>query len=80
MLYSDPHDSVAARQIEGVRSISFTPVVRRMPVAGPISHGRGLRIDVTLDDAAFEGTRSLLPPLRQLELVHAVPPAVRHAW
>jgi type VI secretion system protein ImpG len=67
MLYSDPHDSVAARQIEGVRSISFTPVVRRMPVAGPISHGRGLRIDVTLDDAAFEGT-GLLPLASALEV------------
>jgi type VI secretion system protein ImpG len=55
-LYADQNDSVAARQIEGVRSVSFEPVVRRMPVPGPISHGRGLRINLTLDDAAFEGT------------------------
>ncbi len=55
-LYADQNDSVAARQIEGVRDVSFEPVVRRMPVPGPISHGRGLRINLTLDDAAFEGT------------------------
>ncbi len=59
-LYADPNDSVAARQIEGVKSISFAPVVRRMPVPGPISHGRGLGITLELDDAAFEGT-GLLP-------------------
>ena len=65
-LYADPNDSVAVRQIEGVRSVSFDPVVRRMPLPGPISHGRGLRIDVTLDDAAFEGT-GLLPLAAALE-------------
>lgn len=65
-LYADPNDSVATRQIEGVRAISFAPVVRRMPVPGPISHGRGLRIDIELDDAAFEGT-GLLPLSAALE-------------
>lgn len=55
-LYADQNDSVAARQIEGVRSVSFEPVVRRMPVPGPISHARGLRINLTLEDSAFEGT------------------------
>ncbi len=65
-LYADPNDSVAARQIEGLKSVSFAPVVRRMPIPGPISHGRGLRIDIELDDAAFEGT-GLLPLSAALE-------------
>jgi type VI secretion system protein ImpG len=26
-----------------------------MPIAGPMSYGRGLEIHLTLDDAAFEG-------------------------
>jgi type VI secretion system protein ImpG len=65
-LYADANDSVAARQIEGLRSVSFEPVVRRMPVPGPISHGRGLAITLTLDDAAFEGT-GLLPLSATLE-------------
>ena len=65
-LYADPGDSVAARQIEGLKDVSFTPVVRRMPVPGPITHGRGLAITVTFDDAAFEGT-GLLPLATALE-------------
>jgi type VI secretion system protein ImpG len=65
-LYADQNDSVAARQIEGVRNIGFAPVVRRLPVPGPISHGRGLRITLTLDDAAFEGA-GLLPLAAVLE-------------
>jgi type VI secretion system protein ImpG len=55
-LYADPNDSGATRQIDGVRSIRYRPVVRRMPVAGPISYGRGLEIALTLDDGAFEGS------------------------
>jgi type VI secretion system protein ImpG len=55
-LYPDPNDSAAARQVEGVAAVGYQPVVRRMPIAGPISFGRGLEIVLTLDDVAFEGT------------------------
>jgi len=55
MLYADANDSSAIRQIEGVRGISCKPLVRRMPVAGPMSYGRGLEITLTLEDAAYEG-------------------------
>jgi type VI secretion system protein ImpG len=55
MLYADANDSAAIRQIEGVRAISYKPVVQRMPIAGPMSYGRGLEISLTLEDAAFEG-------------------------
>ena len=65
-LYADPNDGVAARQIEGLKDVSFAPVVRRLSVPGPISHGRGLAITLTLDDAAFEGT-GLLPLATALE-------------
>jgi type VI secretion system protein ImpG len=65
-LYTDRNDSVASRQIEGLKGISVVPVVRRMPVAGPISHGRGLLITLTLDDDAFEGT-GVLPLSGALE-------------
>jgi type VI secretion system protein ImpG len=65
-LYANPNDSVSVRQIEGVREVSFAPVVRRLPIPGPISHGRGLRITLTLDDAAFEGA-GLLPLATVLE-------------
>jgi type VI secretion system protein ImpG len=54
-LYADVNDTTVQRQIDGVRNISHRPIVRRMPISGPITYGRGLQIDVVLDDAAFEG-------------------------
>ncbi len=54
-LYADPNDSAHARQVEGVRNVSYRPVVRRVPAPGPMSYGRGLEITLTLDEAAFEG-------------------------
>jgi type VI secretion system protein ImpG len=65
-LYANADDSVSARQIEGLKAVSFAPVVRRMPIPGPISHGRGLGITLTLEDGAFEGT-GLLPLAAALE-------------
>ena len=43
------------RQVEGVRGVTYSPVVRRIPMIGPISYGRGLEIVLTLDEASFEG-------------------------
>jgi len=54
-LYADPNDAAAMRQVEGVRNVSYQPVVRRMPMIGPISYGRGLEITLTVDDVSFEG-------------------------
>lgn len=48
------------RQIEGVRSVSVRPVVRRHPIAGPIAFGRGLEVKVTVDDLSFEGGSPVL--------------------
>lgn len=59
-LYCHPSDVNAQRQVEGVRSISSSPITRRMPTPGPIAFGRGLQITVTMDDAAFEGTGAFM--------------------
>lgn len=59
-LYSDVNDAPMNRQIDGVRNIAHRPVVRRIPIKGPISYGRGLQIDITMDDNAFEGTGILV--------------------
>ena len=59
-LYCDEFDASARRQIEGVKSVAARPVVRRIPVPGPISFGRGLEITLTCDDGAFEGTGAFL--------------------
>jgi len=45
---------VAERQINGLISIEATPVTRRLQIPGPISFGRGLKISVTFEEAAFE--------------------------
>ncbi|MFJ4153300.1 type VI secretion system baseplate subunit TssF [Pseudomonas sp. NPDC089752] len=54
-LYCGQNDASALRQVEGVRSVSAHSIVRRLPIAGRIAHGRGLQICVTVDESAFEG-------------------------
>lgn len=55
-LYADLGDAPTRRQIEGVRSISSTPITRRLPGPGRITYARGLQLRLTLDPAAFEGS------------------------
>jgi type VI secretion system protein ImpG len=59
-LYTDANDPNTRRQIEGVRSISSDPIVRRLPLPGPASFGRGLGVTLVCDEAAFEGTSVFL--------------------
>jgi type VI secretion system protein ImpG len=54
-LYAVKQDPATARQIDGVRSISSRPVVRRLHGGGQASMARGLEITLLLDDTAFEG-------------------------
>lgn len=59
-LYCEPEDQATRRQIEGIKAVKAETVVRRLPIPGPISFARGLRIDLTCDDSAFEGMGSFL--------------------
>lgn len=54
-LYVQEADSAQNRQIEGLRSVRAEPVVRRLPLGGPIAFGRGVRIELEVDDLAFQG-------------------------
>jgi type VI secretion system protein ImpG len=54
-LYADPADTVAQRQIEGLRAVTSKAIIGRVPIAGPIAYGRGTEITLTLEDAAFQG-------------------------
>jgi len=54
-LYADPGDRQVLKQIDGVRSVKYQPVVRRVQTPGPITFARGLEITVQFDEAAFEG-------------------------
>jgi len=55
-LYGDTRDPHIAKQIDGVHSVSSKPIRRRIKMDGPIAFARGLEIDVTFDETAFEGT------------------------
>jgi type VI secretion system protein ImpG len=63
-LYTSGTDATARRQVEGVRSVTVRPVTRRLPPQRPraageppatLAFGRGLEVDVELDELAFEG-------------------------
>ena len=55
LLYADMAEPAMRRQAESVTAVLARPVVRRMPVSGPIAFGRGVAIDLTLDENAFGG-------------------------
>jgi type VI secretion system protein ImpG len=59
-LYCDAHDAGAQRQLEGLKSVRAQPIVRRIPVPGPITFGRGLEITLTCEENAFEGSGAYL--------------------
>ena len=54
-LYCRVDDEAAHKQIEGLRSVTAESIVRRLPLPGPITYGRGLQVCVSLDESAFEG-------------------------
>jgi len=60
LLYSDEYDASSRRLIEGLRDVRSAPIVRRLPIEGPVTYGRGLEIRLTCEDQAFEGTGAFL--------------------
>lgn len=48
-------DATAEKQIEGLRTIRTQRVTRRLPLPGPIAFGRGLRIELDVNEMAFQG-------------------------
>jgi type VI secretion system protein ImpG len=55
-LYGDLAEPAVRKQIEGVRSISHHPVLRRVAQGAATSWVRGLEIALTFDEAAFQGS------------------------
>ena len=53
-LYAASAEAAVAHQVEGLRSVASRPVVDRLPIPGPIAFGRGLEIDLTFDESAFD--------------------------
>lgn len=54
-LYTTSGDPSARRQIEGIRSVHTERVVRRLPDRGALAFGRGLAVNLEVDELAFEG-------------------------
>ncbi|MCC2596546.1 type VI secretion system baseplate subunit TssF [Pusillimonas sp. MFBS29] len=54
-LYGDMSDTAVSRQISGLRHVRIESMYRHLPVPGPLLMGRGVKIDVSLDEAAFSG-------------------------
>lgn len=59
-LYVHEADAAQHKQVEGLRSVRTEPVVRRLPMPGPIAFGRGVRIELEVDDLAFQGSSAFL--------------------
>jgi type VI secretion system protein ImpG len=59
-LYATRAEASLKRQVEGVLSVESRAVFRRLPLPGPVSFGRGLRVELGFDEAAFEGLGSFV--------------------
>jgi type VI secretion system protein ImpG len=59
-LYVSEGDAALQRQIDGLRFVRTEPVVRRLPIPGPIAFGRGVRIELEVDELAFQGASAYL--------------------
>jgi type VI secretion system protein ImpG len=59
-LHATLGDAGMSKQIEGLRSVRVKPLVRRFPQAGPLTFGRGLQIEMEVDELAFQGGSAFL--------------------
>lgn len=59
-LYATTAEIGMKRQIEGLRSVRVQPIMRRLTAIGPICFGRGLEVDVEVDELAFQGGSAFL--------------------
>jgi type VI secretion system protein ImpG len=55
-LYSDLGDPAVRKQIQGVKSVRSSAIVRPLPGPGMVAIGRGMEVNVECDETAFQGT------------------------
>ncbi len=60
VLYGQDDDTAMKRQVDGIRRVSSSPTTRRLGGADRAAFARGLKMRITLDDAAFENGRMYL--------------------
>lgn len=59
-LYATSSEPGSMKQIEALQSVRVQPTMRRLPVSGPIAFGRGIRIELEVDEMGFQGGSSFL--------------------
>lgn len=59
-LYADASDPGMRKQIDAVQAVTSKPVIRRLPIPGPIAFGRGIDINVRIDESRLAGSGSFL--------------------
>jgi len=59
-LYGLLADPAVARHSESIISVTSSSVTRRLPVSGPLVFGRGVGVDVTVDEVLFAGSSPYL--------------------
>lgn len=55
-LYCPADLPTTSRQVDGILSARNRSVTRQLPFDGPIVHGRGVHVEVEMDESAFEGS------------------------
>jgi type VI secretion system protein ImpG len=59
-LYAHEGDAALHKQIDGLRSLQKKQIVRRLPMPGPIAFGRGVQLELEVDELAFQGASAFL--------------------
>lgn len=59
-IYARCSGAANARDDMGILGVRTEPMVSKLPIKGPIVFGRGIKVDVTFDDAKFEGSSAFL--------------------
>lgn len=59
-LYTALGDPAVARHANAVLKTKLSPITRRLPGGGPITFGRGVGIDIVVDESHFAGTSPYL--------------------
>jgi type VI secretion system protein ImpG len=59
-LYAVAADAALKKQIDAVHSVRARPVVRRLPFPGSLAYGRGVEIELEVDELGFQGGSAFL--------------------
>ena len=54
-LMMNKKDHAQSKQVEGIIALKTYQITSRLPFAGPICFGRGVAIEITIDELAYEG-------------------------